>query len=706
MSSGFQFSTMRLQIAVVAASCLVIAVAASIGFGVVSSQRLFEINRSNSTALSVQQISRALDGQLQQQADYVELLITRSLGVAKGLADATDALSGVNAPLSREQYSEVVRRAMLNNPQLLGAYIVWEPGAVDDRDADYRGNGKHSTAEGQFGPYWTRDSKGKLDIQPVSTSGLYDETRNSQGLRGSEWYLCPRDRKSSCIIDPALWTVQGVPTLMTSIVHPIYQEQKFIGIAGVDISMAFMQQLLTEQDQGLYSGAGELRIISYHGYIVADTADPSKIGTVLENSAWQALRPSVQNGQRSFEQVKDNFYVAVPIRLAAFDSPWLLQYEVPAAVALAEVEALNNSLTSEYNRSTLWQVLLGAVIAVLGALILYIVAGRLAKPLQDVTAKVEKLAQSEGDLTSRMALNRKDEIGHLATALDLFLDKTHHIVRDTAQLVAELKLSSDTSAEISGRTHQDVSLQQKAIEQVATAVTQMSSTAAEVANQAAVTADLSQQASLAVKDGDSAVEQNSSFITTLADSMQQSGQMMTQLEQASASINNIVEVIKNISEQTNLLALNAAIEAARAGEQGRGFAVVADEVRSLASRTQQSTGEIQLLITDLTSRTQQVVKAMLQNRQMTEQCQQTAAAAQQKLQQAISAAASISDAATQIASAAEQQSVVSEDVSNNVVQISSAVTGLSQSATDAAEQSRLIASIAVKIDRQISRFRY
>jgi methyl-accepting chemotaxis protein len=305
-----------------------------------------------------------------------------------------------------------------------------------------------------------------------------------------------------------------------------------------------------------------------------------------------------------------------------------------------------------------------------------------------------------------MALNRKDEIGHLATALDLFLDKTHHIVRDTAQLVAELKLSSDTSAEISGRTHQDVSLQQKAIEQVATAVTQMSSTAAEVANQAAVTADLSQQASLAVKDGDSAVEQNSSFITTLADSMQQSGQMMTQLEQASASINNIVEVIKNISEQTNLLALNAAIEAARAGEQGRGFAVVADEVRSLASRTQQSTGEIQLLITDLTSRTQQVVKAMLQNRQMTEQCQQTAAAAQQKLQQAISAAASISDAATQIASAAEQQSVVSEDVSNNVVQISSAVTGLSQSATDAAEQSRLIASIAVKIDRQISRFRY
>lgn len=188
--------------------------------------------------------------------------------------------------------------------------------------------------------------------------------------------------------------------------------------------------------------------------------------------------------------------------------------------------------------------------------------------------------------------------------------------------------------------------------------------------------------------------------------MQQAAKMMAELEQSSSSINNIVEVICNISEQTNLLALNAAIEAARAGEMGRGFAVVADEVRNLASRTQQSTGEIQQLITDLTSKTQSVVSAMQQNRQLTDECQSSVRSAQEKLQQAIGSAAHITDAATQIASAAEEQSVVSEDISKNVVEISSAVTGLSNSATEGATQSNLIARVAAEIKTQIGRFKY
>lgn len=554
--------------------------------------------------------------------------------------------------------------------------------------------------------YWTRDQRNRLDLRPVTTTDLYSETRDAQGMRLNEWYLCARDKQASCVIDPAVWDVQGVPTLMSSIVHPVLVNNRFVGMAGVDVSMAFLQQLLAGLDQALYQGAGDLRMISYRGFLVGSTVSQQGVGKPVAANEWQTVQSLVRAGEASFRQQANEFIVSVPIRLGIFETPWLLEYRVPVDTALAQMVQLNDTLGGRFKQSLFWQILLGIFVALAGSAVLFVVAGRLSKPLQQLTIMVDNLAQSEGDLTQRIGLKRRDEIGQLATALDLFLEKTHQIVRDTAQLVQKLQGSSSTSATISQRTHQEVAQQQRSIEQVATAVTEMSSTASEVATQASLTADSAQEAAGSVQQGDQAVVSTAAVIAELAESMQQAGAMMSELEQASSSINSIVEVIRNISEQTNLLALNAAIEAARAGEQGRGFAVVADEVRSLASRTQESTGEIQSLIGELTSKTQAVVEAMAQNREMTDQTRQQAEAAQKKLELAIEATHRISDAATQIASAAEEQSVVSEDISKNVVEISTAVTSLSEAATDAAEQSQLISAIAQDIDAQISRFKY
>ena len=701
-----QLTSVRTQIALVAASCLVIAVVLSIVFGVWTSQKLFQVNRQQGSELFLQQVNQRLTTQLQLQADQVELLLNEGLARAQTIADGMNAMLAMNVGLERQHYSQLVEQVVRSHPQLLGGYLVWEPNAIDGQDTAFLNNNAHSTAAGQFGPYWTRDPQGQIALQPVETQLLYDDTKNERGLRPSEWYLCPRDRKTPCVVDPAVWQVQGVPTLMTSIVFPLYQQQRFIGITGVDISMAFLQQRLQLLDQQLFEGVGELRIISHHGYLAADTQRPSQVGEALAEAEWQALRATVQSGLSKVVEEGTQLRVSVPIKLTAFGTPWLLEYQLPTAVALADINALNDRLADDFTQSIYWQVLLGALIALAGTAVLAFFSGQLVKPLQHLTKMVDKLAQSDGDLTQRLANDRKDEIGKLARALDVFLLKTHRIVADTATLVAELQQSATVSADIAERTHQDVAHQQKAIEQVATAVTQMSSTAAEVATQASLTADLAQGASAAVTFGDQAVADTNRIVVSLGSSMQQAAKMMTELEQSSNSINNIVEVIRNISEQTNLLALNAAIEAARAGEMGRGFAVVADEVRNLASRTQQSTGEIQLLISDLTTKTQSVVSAMQQNRQLTDECQRSVRSAQDKLQQAIGSAAHITDAATQIASAAEEQSVVSEDISKNVVQISSAVTGLSNSATEGAVQSNLIARVAGDIKNQIGRFKY
>lgn len=702
----FQFATMRTQIAVIAASCLVLAVLATIGFGVVSSSSLFEKHNEANNQLFINQINKTLTAQLQQQATQFEVFVTDSLGVARGLSDFSNAAILKKFSLTREQFSEAVQYVMLEHKALLGAYIVWEPNAVDGLDDEFRGNTSHSTSIGQFGPYWTRGQGGNLDIQPVTTDNLYSEEKNERGLRLNEWYLCPRDARGSCITDPAVWDVQGVPTLMTSIVHPIYSKGSFLGITGVDISMAFLQGLLEELDQKLYFGAGTLKLISNKGYWVANTESPSSVGEMISEAMYRELRPQIQNAIANFTEHDSNYVISVPIKLEAFGTPWLLQYEVPQSVVLGEINSLQQKLETQFNQSTGFQLVLAAVIAAAGVAILYLVAGQISGPLRMLTKKVDALASSDGDLTSRVEIDRKDEIGRLANALNLFLDKTHIIVKDTASLVSSLRDSSEISAEISSRTNHEIALQQQAIEQVVTAVTEMSATASEVAGQASRTAELANDATHAVEQGDESVADTEKVVSALSKSMVEACTLMVQLEQSSQSINSIVEVIRNISEQTNLLALNAAIEAARAGEQGRGFAVVADEVRNLASRTQSSTVEIQGIISELTGSTQKAVQAMNQNQIMVENCQKSAADAKAKLDLAISAAAQISDAATQIASAAEEQSVVSEDINENVSNISSAVQSLNQAAADAAGQSKLIAQVAKDINSQIGKFKY
>ncbi|CAH8209159.1 methyl-accepting chemotaxis protein [Vibrio aestuarianus] len=309
----------------------------------------------------------------------------------------------------------------------------------------------------------------------------------------------------------------------------------------------------------------------------------------------------------------------------------------------------------------------------IASLILYIVIAsistwvvtRLLKPLQELSGALAQLAQGEGDLTQRIDIRRMDEIGELAEKVNLFLSQMQGMLKGIVEHSHQLSTQAQNANDLSTQASLRVEHQQNDVNQIATAIHEMSATAAEVASHAELTASASQASASACDDGQAVIKKNRDSITSLANQVDSAAKVIRELESNAQSINQILSTIQGIAEQTNLLALNAAIEAARAGEQGRGFAVVADEVRVLSQRTHGSTEEIRTMIETLQSNTQHAVENMEASTKLADNSVEYAEQAHDSLVRITQAITEINDMALQIASAAEEQRAVSEDISRN-----------------------------------------
>ncbi|BBL73570.1 methyl-accepting chemotaxis protein [Methylomagnum ishizawai] len=314
-------------------------------------------------------------------------------------------------------------------------------------------------------------------------------------------------------------------------------------------------------------------------------------------------------------------------------------------------------------------------------------------------------AIAEGDFTHRIRLSGQDEFAWMADRGNTVSKNLAKTIRDILDGAGQLSQAAEHLSNITTQSRQRVFNQNMQTEQVASAMTEMSTTVHQVAQNASRAAEAAQDADQQAKSGMSVVKSTIQSIDSLASEVGRTSEAINKLKEDSVSIGAVLDVIRGIAEQTNLLALNAAIEAARAGEQGRGFAVVADEVRTLASRTQQSTQEIQGMIERLQTGANQAVAAMAQGK----------TAAMNSVDQAVNAGRSletinryidtIKDMNTQIAAAAEEQSVTAEEINRNVVNIS----GISRDTADGAEQtanaSGQLARLASQLQDQVGRFR-
>ncbi|AXJ05952.1 chemotaxis protein [Pseudomonas fluorescens] len=341
------------------------------------------------------------------------------------------------------------------------------------------------------------------------------------------------------------------------------------------------------------------------------------------------------------------------------------------------------------------------VIAAAGMLL----ANTILRPLTLMKANLDDIAAGEGDLTRRLTITSQDELGELAGSFNRFVDKIHGLVRQITEMTSQLTGLVTQVSDQAQRSDQAMERQRHETDQVATAINEMSAAAQEVAKSAQNAAVAAQQTDEEGQTAKRVVAGSIKQIHALVDDIRSSGVSLDSLQQDVSSIVGVLGVIRSIAEQTNLLALNAAIEAARAGEAGRGFAVVADEVRALASRTQISTQEIQGMIDRLQAGTQSAVEAMRRSSEAGDGTSAQANQAGASLDAMADLIATINSMNAQIASAAEEQTAVAEEINRSVHQIAVAVDNVADETQLGAQTSRSLAELGQRLGKLVGQFR-
>ncbi|QXC31566.1 methyl-accepting chemotaxis protein [Aeromonas sp. FDAARGOS 1409] len=504
------------------------------------------------------------------------------------------------------------------------------------------------------------------------------------------WYQ--NASKAGRLIVTAPYVSVTMQQMVVTLAEPVNHQGRVIGVAGADLSLdALIDEVLAMKVQG----EGYAMLLDRAGLIVGHPnkelalkqvaeLDPGLTGAALD--AWSRdgeLHGANLNGREVLLSVQ-----GVP------GTDWLLAMVMYKDVLEAPLATL------------LWQLvgLTLVLLLVFGALLIAMF-NYLFADLGRVSKALAAIAHGEGDLTVQITTRSKDEVGLLAQNFNLFVTRLHGIVSRLRDVTIELAAQSRTQAAGAEARSQRVRQQQDEIVMVATAVTEMASATQEIAGNAEFAATTAGEAvSLAVA-GQSQVGQSQRSITGLADEVSDASQTIHELDGHAQQISGILATISGIAEQTNLLALNAAIEAARAGEQGRGFAVVADEVRVLSRRTHDSTAEIQQMIEALQQTTRRAVGGMETSRRLAGTSVEDAESANQSLARINEAIGSISDMATQIAAAAEEQTSVTGEISRNTENIRHVSQALAEQAGEEAAQAAELKSLTERLEQEIGRFR-
>ncbi|RYU71136.1 methyl-accepting chemotaxis protein [Aliivibrio finisterrensis] len=506
-------------------------------------------------------------------------------------------------------------------------------------------------------------------------------------LRDADWYMDAQKQSSILVTSPYL-----EPILKDTVVTIAKATDD--AVVASDLSIATLIKQVSEM---ALPDNGEALLIDKDGKIIAYKDKElvqksiSKVSAQLNIQQVEQASKNKQLTQVIFDsQNKEKLVWAMTIS----DLNWTLLLAIDKETLDAPLKA---QLTS--------QLLSAGIVLLLSILIMVYVMNLMFAPLLRITHALGAIANGNGDLTQRLKIESHDEIGELANSFNVFTDSQHALIRHINQQSVDLEKDASHGVENSQLTMKSLESQQENLISVATAMNQMSGAASDIAMNAAQTATAAQQSTKNSEDGLTLASSTRHSVQQLALEVSNTTDVISELNSHVNSISGILVTIQAIAEQTNLLALNAAIEAARAGEQGRGFAVVADEVRVLSKRTQDSTQEIYSMIETLQKSTSKVVEAMESNKQTVEGTVSDIDHLADSLNESNQAIALISDMATQIATAAEEQSQVILEMNDNTMTIKETSEDIMLSAQSSLGQAQELKMHADSLNEQVSQFK-
>ncbi|KFZ37461.1 chemotaxis protein [Shewanella mangrovi] len=505
------------------------------------------------------------------------------------------------------------------------------------------------------------------------------------------WYKGAKETQAMFISSP--YVSATMKQLVVTISQPVMQNGQFAGAAAANLAI---EELTNSVRKLKLPGDGYGVLLERNGLVISHpnsemNGKPITDANAAFTSSWLSQRAASDHLDEFFYRGSTKlFYVQnVP------NTNWALMFVLDKGSIMSAATSLAWMMS-----------MVGVGFLVLFGVVLFLVFKAQFRDLERVSQALNDISQGAGDLTVRIAVKKDyDEIGVLAGGFNRFVEHLHGMISRMGQIAEQLGVQSQDTRRSAEQNNQSIAVQQDEITMVATAVTEMASATEEIASNAELTAQTAQDAVGLAVNGQQQVTQSQQSIRSLAEEVDNASQIIGELNEHSQKINSILLTISGIAEQTNLLALNAAIEAARAGEQGRGFAVVADEVRVLSQRTHASTQEIQAMIETLQRTASKAVTSMDHSHTMAETSVQDAESASASLEQINNAIHQISDMASQIATAAEEQTSVTSEINRNTEAIREVSLNLSDESVIATEKAQQLSALAQSLQQEVGRFR-
>jgi methyl-accepting chemotaxis protein len=611
----------------------------------------------------------------------------------------------------------MLNEALKSNPDLNGTYSCWEPNAFDNNDAQHlNGENGNNSDTGRFTPYWVRNHS-TLNVQSLVEYNSTDKHPN--GIVKGAWYQNPQKDRRQTVTAPLPYVVQGKNVWLATLSVPVIVNNRFLGVTGADYNLDFVQKVSEQVADAIYPNKADVSIITTEGLVIAASKQPSAIGKSLESlysNEASKIRELMRRGEKAIytDEATDLLHVLNPITLGTSSTQWGVLIRLEKDLVFSDVNLMSQQIDENNAKNTFWQILIGLLVSIIAIVAMLLIAQSLTKPILAAVDMAKTIAQGQFD--KRLRYQSEDEIGQLAVALDGMADTLHshvmvadHIAKgdlnqnvkmaskndqlgqalnqmilDLNNLVGQIRQRSEdignNADKVSAMSHDLAS----GATESASAVTEIGATVTQIATQISQSANHADKASSLSTQSAQAAESGNALMLELQGAMKE-------IEASGNDINDIITTIESIAAQTNLLALNAAIEAARAGEQGRGFAVVADEVRKLAGRSSDAVQQTAALINISAQRTQKGIQLS----------QETA----EVLAGIVQNTGVVAGLVHTIAEAANEQSSGAEQVSIGINQIDEVTHQNSQTSENCALAARELSDLSIQLTNLLGQFK-